>query len=127
MVKKLQDVLDTQLQFQNKFGFVPNKSHSLEELMALIHTHSHFAVEEIFEMLRELPYHKYWVDYSTLTDDEWNEKIKKSKGEFIDVFIFMMNVALFLGMDQKEIFDMYSEKQKLNVKRQEDPDLGYVK
>lgn len=124
---ELQDVLNTQLKFQEKFGFVPNESHTKEELMALIHTHSHFAVEEVFEMLRELPHHKYWADYSNLTDEDWKNKIGAAKEEWIDVFIFMMNVALFLGMDQDEIFEKYKNKQKINVERQQDPDLGYVK
>lgn len=122
----LQDVLDNQLKFQENFGFTKG-SKNIKELVELIHTHSHFAVEETFEMLRELPYHKYWADYSDLTGNEIIEKFKLAQKEFIDVFIFLMNVALFLGLDSERIYELYREKQKINIQRQNDPELGYVK
>jgi hypothetical protein len=38
----------------------------------------------------------------------------------------MINIFLALDMNQAEIIGMYKEKNKLNYKRQEDSELGYV-
>lgn len=121
----LQMILKQQEVFQKKFGY--DKNMSTEEKMDLVHTHAAFVVEETYEMLRELPFHKPWASYSDLTHEQIDEKIAKAKGEWIDVFIFLSNIAVFLEMDEAEIRQLYLEKNKLNIKRQEDPSLGYVK
>jgi hypothetical protein len=118
-------VLTKQNEFQAKLG--TESGADLKSVSSLIHTHSQFAVEEIYEMLRELPYHKPWKDYSSLSIEEVVEKMEKVEFEWIDAFIFMMNVANLLKMDSEKIKQLYNEKLSINHKRQEDPELGYVK
>jgi hypothetical protein len=126
MINTLQMVLDKQAEFQKKFGFEGLEQTDIETVSSLIHTHSHFTMEELFEMERELPYHKPWKDYSGLTKYEVIENFQKGREEWIDAFIFLMNVGLFLGFDSKLIEQMYLEKLGINHKRQEDPKLGYI-
>lgn len=121
---KLQDVLDKQLEFQEKVKSFDELS--VKERVDLIHTHSYFVNEEMVEMLRELPFHKPWKNYGELTDGEMNLMFQTAREEWIDVFIFLVNVGLLLELDEKMIYDLYLEKLGLNHKRQEDPELGYV-
>jgi hypothetical protein len=123
----LQLVLDKQTEFQNKLGFAGSPETDIESVSGLIHSHGHFAVEEIFEMLRELPFHKPWKDYSKMTQDEIIASFGIAREEWIDVFIFVMNMGVFLGFNEALIKQMYLEKLGINHKRQEDPELGYVK
>lgn len=121
----LQLVLDKQKEFQSRFGYNGMET-DVKTVSSLIHTHSAFAIEEIYEMLRELPYHKPWRDYSDWNNEKIVEQFGIAREEWIDVFIFVMNVGLFLGFDENLIRKMYLEKLGLNHKRQEDPELGYV-
>lgn len=120
----LQDIFNRQKNFQKKFN---NESDNIEEISKQIHFHSQFVVEEIYEMLRELPFHKPWKDYSDLTEEEIKKKLERAREEWIDVFIFLINSGVYLGFDEHLVTSMYLEKNKLNNKRQEDPELGYVK
>jgi hypothetical protein len=122
----LQLVLDKQGEFQKKFGFNGLEKADVRAVSALIHSHSMFAIEELYEMMRELPYHKPWKDYSSWSGEKMIEQFELSREEWIDVFIFVMNVGLFLGFNEELIEQMYLEKLGLNHKRQEDPKLGYV-
>lgn len=125
MEKTLQMILDKQSGFQTKFGYKGEET-DIQTVSSLIHTHGMFAVEEIFEMLRELPWHKPWKDYSDLERDQIIECFNKGRGEWIDVFIFVMNMGLFFGFDEDLIEKMYLEKLGINHERQEDPKLGYI-
>lgn len=120
----LQLVLDKQKEFQKKFGY--SEEADYETVSSLIHTHAAFLNEETIEMLRELPYHKPWMDYSKLSKDEILEKFDEAKKEWMDMFIFLMNIAVFFNMDENDIKNYYLEKSGINIARQEDPDLGYI-
>lgn len=122
---KLQDVLNNQKEFQKRLG-VDVDTLDFKENCDLIHTHTNFVIEECIEMLKEMPYHKSWKDYSTWDAKKMNEQLDLVEQEWTDIFIFLMNVAVLLGLDEKIIFDLYSEKLGLNNQRQEDPELGYV-
>lgn len=121
----LQMVLDKQTEFQTKLGYKPEIS-DVRDTSDLVHTHGMFVMEEVIEMLREMPHHKPWKDYSHLTLEETEAMIQKVREEWIDVFIFVSNIAVFLDMDEARIRQMYLEKLGLNHERQENPELGYV-
>lgn len=121
----LQLILDKQAEFQKQFGY--HEGMDQKELIQLIHVHSMFLVEEVYEMLRELPHHKPWKDYSDWDGLKTCEQLEKAKMELIDQFIFMANIAVFLGMDEDNIKQKYLEKNNLNIERQENPELGYIK
>lgn len=125
MKETLQMVLDQQAVFQKKLGYDENGM-DVKTTSDLVHSHSMFVMEEVIEMLREMPHHKPWKDYSDLSAEQIDEMFNKAREEWIDIFIFVSNIALFLGMDEALIREMYLEKLNLNHKRQEDPELGYV-
>lgn len=122
--KTMQTVLDMQAEFQKRFGY--SEDMSVKDRIALVHTHSMFLIEEVYEMLRELPFHKPWVDYSHLTQEDLEKKIEEGRKEFLDIFIFLSNIAVFLDLDEKTIMKMYLEKNNINILRQKDPSLGYI-
>lgn len=121
----LQMVLDKQRGFQTKFGYKGEET-DIKIVSSLIHSHSTFVVEEIYEMLRELPYHKPWKDYSEWDAEKIIKQFELGREEWMDVFIFVMNIGLFLGFDEALIKKMYLEKLGINNERQNNPELGYV-
>lgn len=121
----LQFLLDSQAKFQKHMG-TNFSSMDAKERASYMKEHGYFVMEEITEMLREMPYHKSWKDYSTWSWEKFLEQEQLQKEELIDAFHFILNLALALGMDEKEIVDMYKEKNKINYLRQEFSELGYV-
>lgn len=121
----IQFLLDSQEKFQLRMGNNFKKM-SQKEKSAYIKEHGYFLIEEVTEMLRELPYHKSWKDYSGLSGEEILAQEQLAKEEAIDALHFMINILLSLGMDEKEIIEMYKDKNKLNYERQVDADLGYI-
>lgn len=122
----LRFLLDSQEKFQ-KFAGNNFEEMSVEEKSKYMKEHGYFLIEETIEMLRELPYHKSWKDYSNLTSEELLYQKNLAKEESIDMLHFMINIFLCLGMDEKEIISMYKEKNKINYDRQNDSNLGYIK
>ena len=121
----IQFLLDSQEKFQLRMGN-NFKEMSQKEKSTYIKEHGYFLIEEVTEMIRELPYHKSWKDYSGLSGEEILAQEQLAKEEAIDALHFMINILLSLGMDEKEIIEMYKDKNKLNYERQVDADLGYI-
>ena len=124
--KVLEKVFSMQKSFQENTLGTDISSMSVEEKMKFVHEHSYFLIEEVTEMLRELPYHKSWKDYSKLTEEEIKEMVFNAREEVIDQFIFLVNIMIMLDINPDDIMKMYEEKLELNKKRQTDPNLGYV-
>lgn len=72
---------------------------------------------ELSEMLMELPFLKGWKKYN-LDDAQLEECFTKAKEEFVDVFTFMLNIALALGFNSSELYSAYCYKNKINHERQ---------
>jgi len=118
----LQEMLDMQNKLQEKLGYnIPDLT--TEERTAYIKEFSIHLNQEINEMLYELPFFKLWKDYSKMTLEEVATQIDKARGEFIDAWHFMLNIALALSFTEQDIFEAYAEKNKENYRRQ---DAGYT-
>ena len=118
MKNELQTMLDTQLNLQKKIGtnplLLPTK-----ERMAFCKEHSFWVVDEIHEMVHELPYMKHWSKkHDNLTEEELQDLIVNGKKEFIDVLTFLMNVGLGLGFTGEEMMEEYLKKNNINHQRQ---------
>jgi dimeric dUTPase (all-alpha-NTP-PPase superfamily) len=118
----LDKMLQKQKELQERLGY-DFGSMTREEITAYIKEFSIHLTQELHEMLYSLPYFKPWKDYSAMTVEEYETSMEEARKEFIDVFHFMLNIALALGMSDKDIYDMYMEKNKENHKRQ---DEGYT-
>ncbi|MBO5434924.1 dUTPase [bacterium] len=121
-MNKLQKVLDTQTELQNRLGNNIKKM-TEQQKTAYVKNNVFFVTEELHEMTRELPYVKEWKDYSQLSGEDIARRKELAQEEFIDVFTFLMNIALTLELTADEIYDLYFQKNKVNHERQ---DNGYV-
>ena len=121
-MNQLQKVLDTQTELQNRLGNNIKKM-TEQQKTAYVKNNVFFVTEELHEMTRELPYVKEWKDYSQLSGEVIARRKELAQEEFIDVFTFLMNIALTLELTADEIYDLYFQKNKVNHERQ---DNGYV-
>lgn len=121
-VHKLERMMDLQHTFQKRLNPQFDVM-SIQERVAFIKEHSIHLNQEINEMLYELPYFKPWKNYSNVTEEEAWCAIEKARMELIDAWHFFMNIALALGLEPEEFFDMYIAKNKENHRRQ---DAGYT-
>jgi hypothetical protein len=81
------------------------------------------AIEHELAELRELLPWKNWKHY----DKSFKFDEEEIRFEIADIMCFLMDIALLWGMDGDKFYQYVYSKQMLNVKRQEDPKLGYVK
>lgn len=121
-VYKLDSMMNMQRGFQKRLG-ADFDTMTLQERVAFIKEHSIHLNQEINEMLYELPYFKPWKDYSGMSDDELTDGFEKACVELIDAWHFFMNIALALGLEPDEFYNIYVAKNKENHRRQ---DEGYT-
>ena len=118
----LDKMLQKQKELQECLGY-DFRSMTQEEITAYIKEFSIHLTQEMHEMLYVLPYFKPWKDYSAMTVEEYKAGMEEARKEFIDMFHFMLNIALALNMSSKDIYNMYMAKNKENHRRQ---DEGYT-
>ncbi len=118
----LEEMLRKQEELQERLGY-DFSSMTQEEITAYIKEFSIHLTQELHEMLYVLPHFKPWKDYRAMTVEECEASMEEAKKEFIDLFHFVLNIALALNMSGKDIYDMYMTKNKENHKRQ---DEGYT-
>lgn len=94
------------------------ESTDLKERAAFIRDHYVYLDQELQEMLYEVPFFKHWKDYSRMTNSEIEEAYYKAKEELIDSWHFFMNLMIALNMSADEMLQMYLEKNKENIRRQ---------
>ena len=66
-------------------------------------------IDELFELLRETNY-KYWRKHKEID-------MPKLKMEYIDIFKFVLNLGLHLGITPNELFKLFIRKNSLNYQR----------
>ena len=71
--------------------------------------------QELAELTDSVPW-KWWAKYQEF--DEQNAKV-----EVIDLFHFLISMALVLDMTADDVYDLYMQKNKVNHVRQ---DSGYA-
>lgn len=71
--------------------------------------------QELAELTDSVPW-KWWAKYQSF--DRQNAKV-----EIIDLFHFLISLAQVMGMSADDVFDLYTQKHKVNHQRQ---DSGYA-
>ncbi|MBN1269641.1 MAG: dUTPase [Kiritimatiellae bacterium] len=71
--------------------------------------------QEVAELTDSVPW-KWWAKYQTF--DKQNARV-----EVVDLFHFLVSLALVLGMSAEDVHNLYMQKNKLNFQRQ---DSGYT-
>lgn len=92
-------------------GYDPDEQ-SMEQRIDNIKDNVTAATAELFELLQEIGW-KPWATSRHINRQE-------ACGEWIDVWFFLMNIALHLDMTPDEMWHAYREKYVVNVNRQKD-------
>lgn len=82
------------------------------------------AVSSELEELRDCTYWKHWQKEAREGKRYQIHDLKEAKKEVIDLLHFFISIALWVGMDAEELYDLYVKKNKINFKRQEN-DYSY--
>ena len=110
---KFDELFDLQAALNKRIG-VGTDNMSDEEKTQWILNYSRAMQQELSELVDSVPW-KWWAKYQTF--DEQNAKV-----EVIDLFHFLISLAQVLGMTADDVHKIYTEKNKVNHKRQ---DSGY--
>lgn len=106
-MNELQKMFEMQERLQNKLGNAPTPNHGLN--IDYIKDMSLAAIDEILEALHETPW-KPWKQ-----NQKYNEE--KFQNEIVDLWHFAINLTLASGMNYKELFKKFNEKNKVNNER----------
>lgn len=115
---QLQIMLDTQKSLQEFLGY-DFESMDMQDRTIFIKEFSIHLNQEINEALYELPYFKPWKDYENMTEEETIAALRRYKEELVDAFHFFMNMMVAIDFDAGEFFEMYMDKNKENIARQQ--------
>lgn len=75
--------------------------------------------QEVSEAQDEL-YWKWWAKEYKEGNAFGFKNEKNLKIEITDCFFFLLDICSLLGIDDKELFDLYNKKWAVNMKRQEE-------
>lgn len=110
----LQDLFDKQMSLNLRIGVNPPEMNEEEQIKWVLN-YTRAASQELAELIDSVPW-KWWAKYQTFD-------LQNAKVEVVDLFHFLISLAQVLGMDAKDVHDLYNQKNKLNFKRQDD---GYA-
>lgn len=118
-MKVLHEIIESQKKFQSYMGHNFSEM-TPQELASYTKENILWTVDELSEMLHELPYAKTWSKkYDSWDEEKLQEQIRLTQEEYIDAFHFMINIGISIGMTEEKIIEMYREKNKVNYQRQE--------
>lgn len=112
------DMLETMFELQKKLNKrvgVDTDAMDDEERAKWILNYARALGQELAELVDSVPW-KWWAQYQAF--DKHNAKV-----EIIDMFHFLMSLALTLGLSAKDVYGSYLRKNKVNFERQEQ---GYL-
>ena len=112
----LKHMFDMQAQLNRRIGVTDPATMSEEERTKWILNYCRAMSQELAELTDSVPW-KWWAKYQKF--DKQNARV-----EVVDLFHFLISAAEILGMTADDVFRVYTEKNKLNFKRQ---DEGYTK
>jgi dimeric dUTPase (all-alpha-NTP-PPase superfamily) len=112
---KLRDMFRMQLELNRRIGVTTPAEMSEQEQQHWILNYCRAMSQELAELTDSVPW-KWWAKYQKF--DKQNAKV-----EVVDLFHFLMSLALILGMSADDVYDVYVQKNKLNFQRQ---DTGYT-
>lgn len=112
-IDKLSMMITVQALAQDARGFDFEKM-SIEDKATYIKRQTLHCIDELCEMLHEIPFYKEWKRY-----DEVNISgmLPKAKEELIDAIHFIINIALGLGMSVDDIYIQFMRKNNENMRR----------
>jgi dimeric dUTPase (all-alpha-NTP-PPase superfamily) len=110
----LQDLFDKQMALNRRIGVNPPEMNEAEQTQWVLN-YTRAASQELAELVDSVPW-KWWAKYQKFD-------LQNARVEVVDLFHFLISLAQVLGMDAKDVHDLYNQKNKLNFQRQ---DSGYA-
>jgi dimeric dUTPase (all-alpha-NTP-PPase superfamily) len=110
---KLAHLFELQQNFSKRLGIDPT-TFSDEERKNWVLNYARAMQQEIAELVDSLPW-KWWAKYQHFD-------LQNARVEVVDIFHFLISMALTLGMDADDIFEKFCKKNAVNHMRQ---DGGY--
>jgi len=108
----LQKMMNWQKEFTSQFPEMKNyKDLSLKDKSELTLMSISNTIEELIELQQEIPHRKFWSNKKDLGMS------KMAKEEYIDVFHWVLTIALINDWDSNEIFKSFEKKREKNKKR----------
>ena len=110
----LHHIFQLQKELNGRIG-VHTDDMSEEDRVKWLLQYTRALAQENSELIDSVPW-KWWAKYQEF--DEQNARV-----EVVDLFHFIISLAQVLGMDAKDIHDLYMKKNEVNFQRQ---DSGYT-
>jgi dimeric dUTPase (all-alpha-NTP-PPase superfamily) len=118
----LQGMLDNQLNMQMEIratiGLKPQDEMTMEERCRLVDDFATHLMVEAGEFLKELPYFKFWKVYEDHGSFEDYPNCHELRIEFIDIFLFWLNMANLLGLNGTDLENLYYSKASEVLERE---------
>jgi dimeric dUTPase (all-alpha-NTP-PPase superfamily) len=116
-VDKLEKMFEVQKQLQNRLKTF-DKIENEQDKQQFINQMTLAIFEETVEMIKKSPYkNPNYVKFGWKQTQKWD--VEMFKMELIDIFHFMMNLSIVVGMDAEEFFKVYINKNNENHIRQD--------
>ncbi|MCC5848377.1 MAG: dUTPase [Verrucomicrobia bacterium] len=110
----LQDLFDKQMSLNHRIGVNPGEMDEAERIQWVLN-YTRATSQELAELVDSVPW-KWWAKYQKFD-------LQNARVEVVDLFHFLISLAQVLGMDAKDVHDLYNQKNKVNFQRQ---DSGYA-
>ena len=122
----LQFIIEKQKEFQLKLN---NDIENMSDFdkSQFIKNQLMFAVAESVECASELRWYKPWKNYDNWSQEKTEKQKQLAQEEWLDTLLFVINAGIALDIDSNKALELYKEKRELNIRRQEDSSLGYIK
>jgi dimeric dUTPase (all-alpha-NTP-PPase superfamily) len=111
---KLTELFEMQAKLNERIG-VRCSDMNDEEQQEWILNYCRAMTQELAELTDSVPW-KWWAKYQEY--DKQNARV-----EVVDLFHFLISLALVLGMSADDVHNLYMQKNKVNFERQ---DSGYT-
>jgi len=115
MTDKLDELFRLQAELNKRIGVEDFSGMSEEDQAKWILNYCRAMTQELAELTDSVPW-KWWAKYQKF--DKQNARV-----EVVDLFHFLISLAQILGMSADDVFQFYTQKNKVNHQRQE---TGYV-
>lgn len=110
----LKEMFRMQAELNRRIGVLPADEMTEQQQVQWILNYARAMTQELAELTDSVPW-KWWAKYQKF--DQHNARV-----EVVDLFHFLISLAEILGMTADDVFRYYTDKNKVNVKRQ---DTGY--
>lgn len=105
---KLDHIFELQKELNDRIGFGINPFNQEEKIQWILNV-VRALQQELAEIVDAVPW-KWWAHYQTF--DEQNVRV-----ELVDVLHFLVLLAQILGLSAEDIYQLYLQKNKVNLDR----------